>query len=546
MATNGAERHVEFGLVRQIDRVKLALVFLFTIVVLGAGDSVVVSRSLAGFVIALSALLILYSYFFLRWDEMAAEGKLPLFVTTFVIIDLGLAASFVQATGGFYSPFWPLLLIPVIFAAIFFSGARMALPLTAALAAIVMAIQANPEQLWNTARLWELASRLGIIGLVAWVAWALSMVLERERRANQTIVRHLTEGALLVGPTGTVLLANPVMGRLCGMAVGDMIGRPLPELVARDGALLSQVVQDVADQPASTVTRDLAVPTGRQCDLRCTTVPCADEQGTPVAWLVVVHDLTEIRALSRMKEKGIGILTHELRSPLASMRGLARVLSGVTGELSSGEQRQALAFLEKESDRLSKLVSETLDVGSLERSEVGLHVRPVRVEETIERVAALFSQQAAGRGLSLRRHVTGHLPPLLADPDRLAQILTALVENAVKHTPSGGKIIIRAGVRNGDAEIRVKDTGPGIPPEALSLIFEKFGQALPEAEFALGEQGLGLGLYVARLLAQKLGGDLIVRSKLGEGSTFIVTLPLAQLAPEAAGLPAVPAVAVAG
>ena len=544
--TTGTPRHVEFGLVHQIDRVKLAVVFLSAIVVLGAGDSVVVSRSLAGSVMAMSALLTLYSYLFLRWEELAAEGRLPLFVTIFVVIDVGLAACFVQATGGFHSPFWPILLLPVIFAAMFFSGARMALPLTAAMVGVVVSIQANPEQFGEASRLWELASRLGIIVLVAWVAWALSSVLERERRANQTIVRHLTEGALLIGPRGTVLLANPAMGRLCGMSVGEMIGRPVQELVETEGDFLGQAVRDAEERPASTVTRDLALQSRRQCDLRCTTVPCADEEGTPLAWLVVVQDLTEIRALTRMKEKGLGLLSHELRSPLTSMHGLARVLSGVTGALSGVEQRQALAFLEKESDRLSRLVTEMLDVAYLEQAQVQLDRRPVRIEDTLDRVTERFCVEAAARNLSLRRHVTGHLPPVLADPDRLAQILTILVDNAVKHTPPGGRITVRTAVRGGCAEIRVKDTGCGIPPEALSLVFEKFGQALPETECAPGERGLGLGLYVAQLLAHKLGGDLIARSKVGEGSTFIVTLPLVKPAPEPAPVPAAPAVSVAG
>lgn len=532
MANIGAERHVEYGLVRHFDRVKLALVILSGLIVLFAGDRIVVIPSLAGFVVALSALLTLWSYFFLRWDEIAAEGNLPLFVTLFVVIDLGLVASFVQATGGFHSPFWPVLLLPVIFAAIFYSGARLALPLTGAMVAIVMSIQAAPEQLWSGTRVWELLGRLGTIALVAWVAWSLSAVLERERIANQTIVRHLTEGAVLVGPEGRVLLANPAMGRLCGVAVGDMIGRSVRELTALDGELLGQLLQDLEARPACTMTRDVTLQGRRQQnDFRCITVPCADEEGVPLAWLVVVQDLTEIRAVTRMKEKGIGLLSHELRSPLTSMRGLARVLSGVTGELSGPEQRQALAFLEKESDRLSRLVTEMLDVASREQPHTTLECKPVRVEETIERVVELFAIQASRKGVALRWHVTGHLPPVLADADRLAQILTALVDNAVKHTPPGGKVTVRAAMRGGRAEIRVMDTGCGIPPEAQSIIFEKFGQALPEAEYVLGERGLGLGLYVAQLLARKLGGDITVQSKVGEGSIFTVTLPVGAPAP---------------
>lgn len=259
MGATGVPRHVEFGLVRQLDRVKLALVFLAAIVVMGAGDTVVVSRSLAGSVLAMSALLTLYSYLFLRWEEMAAEGRLALFVTVFVIVDLGLIAGFVQATGGFHSPFWPVLLLPVIFAASFYSGARLALPLTTGIVGVVVAAQAIQASLGEAAGMWELSSRLGIVGLVAWVAWALSSVLERERRANQTIVRHLHEGALLLSAEGNVLLVNPAMGRLCGRAVGEMIGKPVQELLTGEGDLLEQLIRDAREEPASTVTRDLVL-----------------------------------------------------------------------------------------------------------------------------------------------------------------------------------------------------------------------------------------------------------------------------------------------
>ena len=540
MASNGAERHVEFGLVRQVDRVKLALVLLSAVVVLTGGDSIVIYRPLAGFVLTMSALLTLWSYFVLRWDEIAADGKLPLFVTAFVIVDLGLAASFVEATGGFHSPFWPILLLPVIFASIFFSGARLALPLTAAMVAIVISIQAEPERVWGAPQVWELLSRLGIIALVAWVAWALSSVLERERRANQTIVRHLMEGALLVGPDNTVLLANPALARMCGLPVPDMIGRKVPSLIDAAGSdLLAQIVQDADERPASTMTRDLALQAGRsQTDLRCITVPCADEDGQPLAWLVVVQDLTEIRALTRMKERSIGMLSHELRSPLTSMRGLARVLTGVTGTLTTAEQRQALTFLEKESDRLSRLVTDMLDVACLEQPQNGLEARQIRIEQNLERVVNMFHGQAENKQVDLRWHVTGHLPLVLADPDRVSQILVALVDNALKHTPSGGKITVRAATRGGRAEVRVKDTGCGIPPEALTLIFEKFGQAVPEGDYVLEERGLGLGLYLAQLLARKLGGELTVRSQVGEGSTFTLSLPLAHPDPQPAPQPA--------
>jgi PAS domain S-box-containing protein len=546
MASNGAERHVEFSLVRQVDRVKLALVLLSAVVVLEGGNSIVIHRQLAGFVLVMSSLLTVWSYFVLRWDEIAADGKLPIFVTAFVIVDLGLAASFVEATGGFHSPFWPILLLPVIFASIFFSGARLALPLTAALVGVVISMQAEPERAWGATQSWELLSRLGIIALVAWVAWALTAVLERERLVNQTIVRHLTEGALLVGPDNSVLLANPALARMCGLPVHEMIGRRMSSLVGGASDLLAQIVQDAVERPASTMTRDLALQPGRlQSDLRCITVPCADEDGQPIAWLVIVQDLTEIRALTRMKERSIGMLSHELRSPLTSMRGLARVLTGVTGTLSTAEQRQALAFLEKESDRLSRLVTDMLDVAGLEQSQIALDARHMRVEASLERVVNMFAAQAAEKEVSLRYHITGHLPPVLADPDRVSQILVALVDNALKHTPAGGKITVRAATRGGRAEIRVKDTGCGIPPEALTLIFEKFGQAVPEADYVLEQRGLGLGLYVAQLLARKLGGDLTVRSELGEGSTFTLSLPLANplpdSAPQLAALPALSA-----
>ena len=526
-----AERHLEFGLIQQADRIRVILVFFLLTVSLAGGHTILTVPSAAYTALSLAALVCVWSLFFLRWDVLLLGGRLPLAVALLIIFDVGWMALYVVASGGFASPFWALLLLVVVFAGAFFSDASWALPFTTLLVACIYVVLAGATRQIDLGMVWDLSGRLLIVVCTAWFTWGLVSVLERERQTNQRIVRHLTEGVLLVNSEGTVLLANPQMAKFCGLAVHDMVGKSLTELGSTPGyPVLRQLLGDMINQPTRLVTSGLVIEGKQAYDLRCSTVPCRGGD-RPLGWVLIVQDVTDLLAQTRLKETGLGLVSHELRSPLASLRAMAQLLSGISGDLSETERDRVTATIERETDRLSRLVAGLLDLAKLEQPDLALQQKEVGLRDLAEKVADLFSLTAEAQGISLVVEVPPDLPPVRGDADRLAQVLNNLVDNALKHTPEGGRVTLGAEATAEQVRVWVRDTGCGIPPEALQMIFQKFAQA-PGLENRRA-RGVGLGLYVARLLALKHGGEVYVSSQVGRGSTFVLVLPLRTAGTEA-------------
>jgi PAS domain S-box-containing protein len=531
MDKRAAERHLEFGLIRQADKIRVILVFFLITISLAGRDTLLVIPSLACTALSLAALVCVWSLFFLRWDELLVRSRLPLVVVGLSLFDLGWLTVFVVATGGFGSPFWALLLLVVVFAGAFFSDASWSLPLTALVVAGIYAVLAGASGRGNPGVVWELSGRLLVVICAAWFTWGLASVLERERQANQRIVRHLTEGVLLLNGEGTVLLANPQLGQFCGLAVEDTIGRDLAALVALPGyALLRQLTVDLLTRPARLLTTEVVMEGKETHDLRCTTVPCGGGD-RPLGWVLIVQDITDLKAQARLKEEGLGLVSHELRSPLASLRVMAQLLSGISGDLTESERDRVASTIEHETDRLSRLVAGLLDLAKLEQADFALGEHEVYLGDLARQVADLFAPSARIQGVRLALEIPADLPVVYGDSDRLTQVLNNLVDNALKYTPAGGTVTIGGEATAGQVRLWVRDTGCGIPPEALQLIFQKFGQS-PGPSHDRAARGVGLGLYVARLIALKHGGDLWVSSRVGKGSTFMLVLPRVPARPQ--------------
>ncbi|HEY3397223.1 MAG TPA: ATP-binding protein [Armatimonadota bacterium] len=524
MAATSPASYVGSALVHQVDKVKISLVFFFVGVLLTANGTLVHERPLIGFAVSFSALLVIWSYYLLRWEELQAQGQWQVVATVFTVLDLGVIAVFVEATGGFRSPFWALLLLPLIFAAIYFSQARLAVPLTAALVTCVYLAESNEMGGWRHNE-WDLLGRLIVVAAVAWLSWLLSSVLYRERQAHEVMAQHLAAGVLVLQGADRVFLANPELARLLSWPQTPAAGQSLLELPAGPGTeLLREVVGAICRPEARPVDREMSGDGHPRRYLRFYATPWS--QAEAGGWVLTVEDVTEIRAVTSTKEKSLSLLSHELRSPLTSMRGLARTLAGKAGELTPEERRHATRCLEAESDRLSRLVNTLLDVSHLEQGKAELCLQAVSLAEISARIRELYTARACEKRISLLSEVPLDLPPVRADADRLEQILVALLDNALKYTPRGGTIRLQGCRQEGHAGLIVSDTGRGIPEAAQEMVFERFGRVPSEREYPFGEPGLGLGLYLARLLAREQGGDLLLDSTLGGGSSFTVLLPL--------------------
>jgi signal transduction histidine kinase len=213
--------------------------------------------------------------------------------------------------------------------------------------------------------------------------------------------------------------------------------------------------------------------------------------------------------------------SHELRSPLTSIKGFAQAI--VDGTARDKEaQLKAASVIEDESKRMMRLVEELLEFSRLESGQITMVKESVDLKDLLQQCREIFLIRAEEKNIQLRTEIEP-LPPVTGDTDRLEQVFNNLLDNALKHTPSGGKVsIITRQPHPNFVEIAVTDTGPGIPGEQLRHVFERFYRADPAASKA----GAGLGLAIARQIVLAHGGDITAKSSLGQGTEFLVRLPV--------------------
>jgi signal transduction histidine kinase len=229
----------------------------------------------------------------------------------------------------------------------------------------------------------------------------------------------------------------------------------------------------------------------------------------------------ELRRLSALRADFVSLVSHELRSPMAAVIGSARTLQERWRQLTADQRESFLALIADETSRLATLVGDVLDTSRIEAGTFSFTFEPVDVGQLVQESvahAALSQDEVA-----VRADVETSLPPVRGDRERLRQVLANLIENAVKYSRAGEAVDVLARAENSRVEVTVRDTGPGIPAEQQKLIFEKFGRARVTGGV---KPGTGLGLFIARSIAEAHGGSLEVRSTLGRGSAFTLALPL--------------------
>lgn len=230
-----------------------------------------------------------------------------------------------------------------------------------------------------------------------------------------------------------------------------------------------------------------------------------------------------------LKSQFLANVTHELRSPLHSIIGYgSMVVDGfVEGELTP-QQEEDIRFIVRRAEDLAHLVDDMLDLSKIEADHIEVKLEPVDLSACMSDIANQYKLTASEKKLYLNVEMEAQLPLVLADSQRLQQIVTNLVSNALKFTKQGGVTIRCSRIQNGDmVRIQVQDTGIGISPAALSLIFEAFRQADGSTTRQFG--GTGLGLTIAKRLVELQGGEITVESVMGQGSTFTLTLPTASV-----------------
>jgi signal transduction histidine kinase len=228
----------------------------------------------------------------------------------------------------------------------------------------------------------------------------------------------------------------------------------------------------------------------------------------------------ELRRLSALRADFVSVVSHELRSPMAAVIGAARTLEGRWRELTAQQRQSFLTLIGDETSRLADLISDVLDTSRLEAGTFSFTFTDVDLAELLRDVVA--AAQVGQDEVHVSAEVRGTLPLVRGDRERLRQVIQNLVDNAVKYSSAGGRVRVDASADDGRVRVSVEDEGLGIPPEDQKLIFEKFGRSGGGG----AKPGTGLGLFIARSIAEAHGGTLDVESAPAHGSVFTLELPL--------------------
>ncbi len=329
--------------------------------------------------------------------------------------------------------------------------------------------------------------------------------VEAERRRLDATVRSLGDALVIVGADGVVVAANPRAADLAPeLTVGTRVG---PDAAPEPAPLADALKGEVA---VETDHRTLAITASKL------------EAGAGTVW--TIRDVSERARLERLKSEFVATASHELRSPLTSIKGFVELLAA--DQTLTERQKEFLDIVLVSTNRLVDLVNDLLDVARVEAGRVEIHRRPTDLADVIHETTVLMRPRIDEKRQTLEVDVPENLPRALVDPSRIRQILTNLLTNAHLYTPSGGRLAVAVRAAGHAIEIEVSDTGRGMSAEDVEHVFDRFYRAGNGPDEA-GAPGTGLGLAIVKSLVDLHGGSIDVDSAPGEGTSFRIRLPRA-------------------
>jgi two-component system phosphate regulon sensor histidine kinase PhoR len=346
--------------------------------------------------------------------------------------------------------------------------------------------------------------------------------MDRLRLSSQrleTVLTGMVEGVIAVDDEEHILFSNPAAGRLLQFSPEQSEGRPLIETIRNH--LLRQAVVDARQSGApQQLEVELSIPRG--CVIGLTATPLPGEPSPGV--LLVLHDVTELRRLESLRQDFVANVSHELKTPLSSIKAYAETLQG--GAIDDKEHRLGFVqHIEDQADRLHQLILDMLSLAQIESGKEAFDITAVSVAPMLDACLRVHHETADGQQIALYREPGDESAQVLADEEGLRQILDNLIGNALKYTPEHGQVSLRWRVESDEVLIEVQDTGIGIAPDDQPRLFERFFRVDKARSRELG--GTGLGLSIVKHLVQSFGGAVGVESRVGDGSTFWVRLPRA-------------------
>jgi two-component system phosphate regulon sensor histidine kinase PhoR len=327
----------------------------------------------------------------------------------------------------------------------------------------------------------------------------------------------MREGLIVVDQNMKVLASNPSAQRLFDSSFTVLEGKSLTE-ITRNPAIYDAFLDGLQGKERAGVKVEIFGPNRRVFDLRV--VPLQSNQNQDAAGaLGVFFDITRMEKLERVRQEFLSNVTHELRTPLTSVLAFVETLG--SGDANESDTHRFLEIIRKNAVRMNRLIDDILELSAIEAGTIKVQPETIALAELVDDVFLTLAAKAGTRQIELINNVAAD-STVYADASRLEQMVTNLVENAIKFNRTEGRVVVSYEA-NEHSRIRIEDTGEGIPKHHIERLFERFYRVDRARSRDLG--GTGLGLSIVKHLAHLHGGDVSVESRLGEGSEFVIELP---------------------
>lgn len=351
--------------------------------------------------------------------------------------------------------------------------------------------------------------------------------IRREKQRMDTLLDSAADGILILASDLSIERCNPAFARLWGGPIAELIGKPHRDIIRWSrldtGMTLEQAVAGgwpLTPNAALYVEGDLERMAPAPLPVGITYAPLLTQDGVLINVVASVRDITRFREADELKSVFISVISHELKTPVALIKGYVGTLRREDVSWDRQVVQDSLEVIEEEADRLTELIENLLDATRLQSGTLSLNRSDVALARTAERVAARFRTQLSRHAVVVDFPVD--FPVILCDENRIEQVFYNLLSNAVKYSPEGGEIRITGQVRPQQVIVCVSDQGPGIAASDIPHIFDRFYRA---SEASRTSKGAGLGLFLSRAVIEAHGGRIWADPRPGEGARICFSLP---------------------
>jgi len=381
----------------------------------------------------------------------------------------------------------------------------------------------------------QIATAIGnaeVYRLISEQAQEMGQMLRRQQEEgtrSQSILTSVADGVVVNDIDGRVILVNPVAERILGVSAENLMGEDLRGFLSflgteeEKGAItaIENLLNTQVHEMSKTFKMRLTVD-GRI--IHASLAPVLTQRSDFLGVVTILRDITKEVEVDRAKTEFVSTVSHELRTPMTSIKGYTELVHAETAGPINEEQRRFLGIIKNNTDRLTALINDLLDISQVETGRMRFEIKPLQIGEIVADVVSVLAGQADANDQTLIYEVVGGIPDVMGDQDRLNQVLTNLIGNAIRYTPQGGDIEVRVYPVEGAVRVDVRDTGIGIDPRDMAHIFERFYRS--DHPLVQEKRGSGLGLSIVKMFIEMHGGRIWVESEPGEGSTFTFILPV--------------------